>query len=183
MGKLISPVAISSLRQEELKRDEFDCGHLSLNQWLLRRALKNEAEGASRTFVVCEESADKKIVVGYYSLATGCVYHSEANNKVKRNMPDPVPMMLLGRLAVDLRWRGKGLGSGLLKDAVERTVKVATEVGIRGLFVHAINDEAKRFYKYHGFFESSVADLQLMIVLKDAQAIVEEDKKNLSIHT
>jgi len=145
--------------------EAFDCGEPVLNDWLKHRALKNEDAGASRTFVVC--LGDN--VVGYYGLATGSVMHKNASNKVKRNMPEPVPVMVLGRLAVDKNMQSMGIGRGLLKDAILRTITVAKQAGIKALLVHALSDEARKFYLQCGFIESPLDPMLLMITLKDAQ--------------
>jgi GNAT superfamily N-acetyltransferase len=142
----------------------FDCGHTSLNEWLRKRAIKNEKNGASRTFVVCNGDT----VIGYYSLAAGAVTREEASGNVRRNMPDPIPVMILGRLAVDQQWQGQQIGIGLLKDAILRTLAVAEQTGIRALLVHALSEEAKRFYLQCGFHESPVNDMTLMITLDEA---------------
>jgi predicted N-acetyltransferase YhbS len=142
----------------------FDCGEPVLNDWLRRRALQNEASGASRTYVVC---AGKR-VLGYYTLAVGAVAHAEAPGRVRRNMPDPVPVMVLGRLAVDTRVQGRHIGGGLLRDAVLRTVQAAEIAGIRAILVHAISAEAKRFYEGYGFVASPVDPLTVMIGVAEA---------------
>ena len=144
--------------------DEFDCGEPVLNDWLRKRALKNENSGASRTFVVCQDNK----VVGYYALATGSVMHQHAPSKVRRNMPEPIPVMILGRLAVSKHMQSAGLGRGLLKDAILRTLGVSKQAGIRALFVHALSDSAQKFYRQCGFVESPIDTMVLMITLKDA---------------
>lgn len=145
----------------------FDCGEPELNEWLKKRALNNQASGASRTFVVVDEQSR---VVAYYALSAGAVSSREAPGSVRRNMPDPVPVMVLGRLAVDLSCRGKRLGTALLKDAFLRTATVAENVGVRALLVHAINESAKQFYLQHGFTPSPVNPLTLMLRLSGASA-------------
>lgn len=139
----------------------FNCGEPVLDEWLRRRALQNEAAGASRTYIV--RSGAK--VAGYYSLAAGAVAREEAPGRVRRNMPDPVPVMVLGRLAVDRAFHGQGLGAGLLRDAVLRTMQAAEIAGIRALLVHAISEDAKRFYAHHGFVSSTVDPMTMMLVL------------------
>jgi predicted N-acetyltransferase YhbS len=109
-------------------------------------------------------------VVGFYTLATGAVQHAVATSKVRRNSPDPVPVVVLARLAVAKRWEGKGIGSGLLKDAFLRTLNVSEEVGIRAILVHAISDKAKAFYEHHGFKPSIVEPMTLMITLPEIVA-------------
>lgn len=139
--------------------DEFRCTEPVLAAWLKNRARRNQREGASRTFVVCEGLR----VVGYYCLAAGAVAHATAPGNVRRNMPDPVPVMVLGRLAVDTGWAGRGIGQGLLKDAILRTVRVASEAGVRALPAHALSPAAKAFYLKHGFRESPVEPLTVML--------------------
>lgn len=140
----------------------FDCGELVLNEWLKRRALANQQTGASRTFVV---TGAERRVVGYYALATGAVAHFEAIGAIRRNMPDPVPVMVLARLAVDQQSQGRKLGASLLKDAVLRCLGVAENAGVRALLVHAINDAAKDFYRHYGFAESPANPMTLMLRL------------------
>ena len=161
-AKIRAPVLISANHQ----LDAFDCGAHALNDWLKRRALKNEASGASRTHIVCHQSH----VVAYYALSIGAVQCVDAPGRIRRNMPDPIPVMVLGRLAVHLDWQKTGLGGDLLADAVKRALQVAGIAGIRGLVVHALSDEAKRFYEHFGFQSSPTDPMDLMITLKDAQA-------------
>jgi len=143
----------------------FDCGVPALDDWLRKRALANEASGASRTYVVCDAGK----VVGYYALASGGVTLSAAPGRVRRNMPDPLPVMILARLAVDRSWQGRSLGRSLLRDAVLRTVRAAEIAGIRAILVHAISEEAKRFYERYGFAASPVDPMTLMVTIADAQ--------------
>jgi GNAT superfamily N-acetyltransferase len=140
----------------------FRCGVASLDDWLQRRALGNQASGASRTYVL----ADSARVVGYYCLAAGALALNEAPGPVRRNMPDPVPVVILGRLAIDQSMQGQGLGAALLRDAVERTEAAAAILGIRGLLVHAISEEAKLFYVSFGFLESPTQPMTLILSLK-----------------
>ncbi|MBI4191722.1 MAG: GNAT family N-acetyltransferase [Betaproteobacteria bacterium] len=135
------------------------CEEPALADWLKKRALKNQREGASRTFVVCD-GAD---VIGYYALAAGAVSHVSAPRRIRRNMPDPVPVMVLGRLAVHAEWAGRGVGRGLLKDALLRTLRVAREAGIRAILCHAVSIKAKQFYLKHGFVESPIDELTVML--------------------
>src|SRR2546428_9932959 len=124
----------------------FDCGVPQLDDWLKRRSLANEESGASRTYVVYAS----RRVVGYYALATGAVAHSEVTGKVRRNMPNPIPVMVLGRLAIDRAYQGRRLGAGLLRDAIFRTLQAAEIAGIRAILVHAISEDAKQFYERSG---------------------------------
>jgi GNAT superfamily N-acetyltransferase len=142
----------------------FDSGEPVLDDWLRRRALQNEASGSSRTYVVC---ADKR-VVGYYTLANGAITHAAAPGRVKRNMPDPVPVMILGRLAVDKDFQRRGIGAGLLRDAVLRTIQAADIAGIRAILIHAISENAKRFYESHGFVSSPVDPMTVLITVAEA---------------
>ncbi len=142
----------------------FDCGEAVLNHWLQRKALTNHLSGASRVFVVTQKNSQQK-VLGCYALSAGAVAHAEASGTIRRNMPDPIPVMVLGRLAVDLSGHGHGLGSALLKDAILRTLHVAENVGIRALLVHALDDKARAFYLRYGFVDSPVSPLTLMLRL------------------
>ena len=143
----------------------FDSGVLLLDNWLKRRALDNERAHASRTYVVVARGR----VVGYHAIATGAVALSDAPGRVRRKMPDPIPVMVMGRLAVDRQYQGRGIGQGLLRDAILRTLQAAEIAGIRAILVHAISEEARRFYISHGFMESPVAPMTLMITLADAE--------------
>ncbi len=161
MGAVKSPAALcapASLSDAH-RLDAFRCSEPDLEIWLKQRARKNQLEGASRTFVVC--AGDE--VVGYYCLAAGAVMHEKAPGSIRRNMPDPIPVAILGRLAVHADWQGQGIGPGLLKDAIVRTMRLAEEMGIRALLAHALHDGAKRFYLHHGFIESPIAALTVML--------------------
>jgi GNAT superfamily N-acetyltransferase len=147
----------------------FTCGIASLDDWLVKRALANEASGASRTFVV----TDTDLVAAYYALATGSVPLMDAPGKVRRNMPDPVPVMVLARLAVDQNYQGLGLGQALLKDALLRTVHAADFAGIRAVMVHAISEEAKVFYLRAGFVESPHHAMTLFLTLQEIRATLQ----------
>jgi GNAT superfamily N-acetyltransferase len=153
---------------EKLRADHdlshFHSGEPSLDDWLRRRALQNEESGASRTYVVCAG----RHVVGYYALAVGAVAHAEALGRVRRNMPDPVPVMIVGRLAVHQNYRGKKIGRALLRDAVWRTLRAAEIAGIRAILVHAISERAREFYEERGFVPSPMDPLTLMITVAEA---------------
>lgn len=137
----------------------FNCGILALNDWLKFRAKSNHHSGASRTYVI--ESA--KRVVAFYCLSAGSINHSESPGKFRRNMPDPVPMIIMGRLAIDIEFQGRGLGAALVKDALVRTVAIAQQAGVRALMVHAKDKVAARFYQKHDFIASSHSELLLLI--------------------
>jgi len=160
MGEITAPEPITEAHLIE----SFTCGVPVLDEWLKRHALKNEVSGASRTFVVCQG----KKVIGYYALATGCIEHRDAPGKIHRNMPDPIPVMVLGRLAIDQQWQQAGLGRNLLKDALLRSLSVSKQAGIRALLVHALSQDAKRFYARNGFIESPLDSMTLMVTLQDA---------------
>ncbi|MDD4912063.1 MAG: GNAT family N-acetyltransferase [Sideroxydans sp.] len=140
----------------------FDCGEPILNDWLKRRAFANQVTGASRTFVLV---GDRNQVLGYYALAAGAIAHADAVGSVRRNMPDPIPVMVLGRLAIDLSCQGQKLGTALLRDAFLRTTSISENVGIRALLVHALNEKAKQFYLERGFQPSHANPYTLMIKL------------------
>ncbi|MEA5523329.1 GNAT family N-acetyltransferase [Limnoraphis robusta] len=159
-NRIIPPEKLNSSHQI----DNFDSGNYQLNDWLKKRALKNELEGGSRTYVVCVGN----VVIGYYCLASGAVAQTIATGRVRRNMPDPIPVMVIGRLAVDRQWQGKGIGRGLLRDAILRTLQAAEIVGIRAILVQAISLEAKQFYENCGFTVSPIEPMILMITVKDA---------------
>lgn len=149
---------------------QFQCGEPTLDDWLRRRALQNETSGASRTYVACVG----KLVVGYCALAVGAVAHLEAPGRVRRNMPDPVPVMIIGRLAVDQTVQGRSLGSALLRDGVLRTLQAAEIAGIPAILVHAISERAKRFYEKWGFIASPVDPMTLMITVAEARKALQD---------
>jgi GNAT superfamily N-acetyltransferase len=151
--------------------DEFRSGVEPLDDWLKRHAHHNEAEGGSRTFAVCVG----RRVVGYCGLAAGSVMPGAATGRVRRNMPNPVPVVLLGRLAVDYAWQGRGLGGDLLRDAVLRVLAAGQSIGVRAILVHAISAEATAFYEKHGFRPSPVDPMALMITLSDARRVLAVD--------
>ena len=142
--------------------DAFSCGEAELDDWLKRRALTNQINGASRTFVVT--GADG-VVHGYYAMAAGAVSHQLATSNIRRNMPDPVPVIVLARLAVDQKAQGQKLSPTLLRDAIKRAVAVSGDAGVRAVLVHAINERAKGFYEHYGFQASPVHPMTLMLRL------------------
>jgi len=143
----------------------FDSGNPALDGWLRQRALRNERDDASRVYVVASESR----VIAYYSLAAAAIPHAEATGRSRRNMPDPIPAMLLARLAVDFEMQGRQVGANLLRDAIRRTLGAADIAGIRVLLAHAADERARRFYEHFDFETSPSDDLHLMLVLKDAR--------------
>lgn len=144
---------------------QFDCGKPPLDEWLRQRALKNEGR-ASRCFVVC----DGVQVVGYYALAAGSVGAEETPRALRRNMPRPIPVLVLGRLAVDRRYHGKGIGPGLLKDALRRALSVAGNVGARAILVHAIDREVASFYTQYGFKPFPEGELTFFLPIEEVAA-------------
>ena len=151
----------------------FDCGVMSLNTWLERRAAANQVSGGSRTFVVCEGTK----VVGYYALASSAVAPAAAPGRFRRNMPDPVPVVVLGRLAVATSHHGQGLGRALFQDAALRVVHAADAIGIRGMVVHALSEGAKAFYLGLGLDESPLDPMTLMVTVADLRAAVDATSK------
>jgi predicted N-acetyltransferase YhbS len=148
------------------KLDLFDCTETSLNTWLKDRALANQFSGASRTFVACEEDR----VMGYYALASGAVTAATVPGKFRRNMPHPIPVVLLGRLAVDRPWHGKGIGRSLFRDAALRVSQAADIIGVRCIVVHALSNEARKFYLALGFSDCPGDPLILVVTLQDLRA-------------
>ena len=143
--------------------NSFDSGEPSLDDWLRKRAPANQASGASRTFVIGE--GDR--VAGYYALASGAVTVATVPGKFRRNMPDPIPVVLLGRLAIDRAWQGRGLGRALFRDAALRVSQAADAIGIRGIVVHALSEDARKFYLALGFSECPHEPLVLVVTLQD----------------
>ena len=166
MLNLLPPILISS----EHELNDFDSGESSLNEWLKKRALKNQASGGSRCFILC----NGKKVIGYYTLSAGAIHHDTAPKAMRRNMPDPLPVLLLGRLAIDKNYHNKGLGSALLRDAMIRAVSVASDAGVFAILVHALSEQAKRFYLSRGFVESILQPMTLIMTLKTVQSILLE---------
>lgn len=144
------------------KLDTFSREEIVLDDWLKRRAFANQVSGATRTFVVADA---EHTVLGYYAMAAGAVAHQSATRAIRHNMPDPVPVMVLARLAVDTRAQGKKLGAALLRDAVTRAVAVSQNAGVRALLVHALNDRARQFYEHYGFQASPAHPTTLMLRL------------------
>jgi Acetyltransferases len=161
-----APLRAPELLAGEHELEPFSCGEPGLDQWLKRRARANHASGASRVYVTCRGN----VVVGYYALAAGAVERDDAPGKVRRNMPAPIPVIILGRLAVDRRAQGSGLGAALLRDALLRALNASGEIGAAAVLVHALNESARTFYLRHGFAESPADPLVLTIRMKDIAA-------------
>jgi GNAT superfamily N-acetyltransferase len=147
---------------------EFDSGEPALDAWLRRRARANQASGATRTFVLCDQAR----VVAYYALASGSIAVESAPGRFRRNMPSPIPVAVLARLAVDKNWRGHGLGRALFRDSAQRVAHAADSIGIRGIVVHAISEQAKSFYMALGFDLSPLEPMTLVVTLADIRAIL-----------
>lgn len=151
----------------------FDCGTQSLSEWLRTCALKNETTGASRTFVSIDSETDR--VAGYYCLSASSLLLEDAPGSVRRNMPDPIPVILIGRLAVDQRFKGHGLGVSLLQHAVLKGLEASRIIGARAFIVDAIDDAAESFYRKFGFALMPPASKRAMyLLMKDAEATVQE---------
>lgn len=165
MGELTSKVPLSP--PEPLNDSHivagFECGEPSLDTWLARRAKGNQLSGASRTYVVCRGET----VVGYYALASGGIDLDAAPGRLRRNMPDPIPVVVLGRLAIARSEQGGGLGRALIRDALQRILLAADQVGIALILVHALSERAKRFYLSCGFSESPLDPLVLLARIRD----------------
>jgi GNAT superfamily N-acetyltransferase len=157
-GRLSAPQPLAA----DHRTEGFSCGEASLDEWLRRRALVNQTTGASRTFVVTNDQGQ---VLAYYALAAGAVSRQEPPGSIRRNMPEPIPVMVLARLAVDQRLQGRQVGGALLKDALRRAAAVAQNVGVRALLVHALNEHARQFYIHYGFVASPVNPMTLMLAL------------------
>jgi GNAT superfamily N-acetyltransferase len=147
----------------EHRLEGFDCGEPALNDWLVRRALGNQAAGTSRTWVVTRESTG--MVVAYYASSTASVMRAAAPRRMARNQPADLPAILLGRMAVDNRHQRKGLGAAMLKHFVTKAIEVSAIVGVRLVLVHAKDEQATDFYLHHGFVKSPIDPLTLMLLL------------------
>ena len=146
----------------------FGSGEPALDDWLRKRALANEQSGASRTYAITAGSR----VVGFYCLAAGSVAKQAATGHIRRNMPEPIPVMIIGRLAIDRGFQGRGLGKALLRDAVLRTLQAAAIAGMRAILLHAISENAKLFYVHCGFSESPLDPMMMMLSVAEAERIL-----------
>ena len=157
-------------RVEKLRPDhpvqDFDCGREELNRYLHRYALPNQQAGAAQTYI----GMDGEAIAGYHTLTVGSVTPEASPERMKKGLArHPIPIMLLARLAVDQRWRGQNVGKALLRDAMLRTLQAAEIAGIRALAVHAIDEEARRFYQHFDFIPSPTDPLHLFVLLKDVR--------------
>ena len=165
MGKALGlPAPIALDRRHPVA--DFDCGKAGLNEWLIRYSLQSQASGSAKTFVV----ADPKRVMGFYSLTVGQVDSLEAPERIRKGMGRyPIPVVILARMAVSLADQGKGIGRGMLQDAIRRTLLISEQAGIRALLTHPIDQEAERFYLRFGFEASPIREGQLLLLLKDVR--------------
>lgn len=162
MGKINTPKLLGPQHETA----QFCSGNETLDEWLIKRAWKNQQNGASRTFVICQ----RKQVVGYYALATGSIERTASAGNFARSMPNPIPVIILGRLAIDVDYQSQRLGAALLKDAMLRTLSISENVGIRGLLVHAISEAAKQFYLGYGFQISPTDSMTLLLSMNSIRA-------------
>ena len=149
--------------------DDFDCGKPALNDWLVRHAMQAQSSGSARTCVVVEGGR----VVGYFSLAVGQADAMEVPDRIRKGMGSyPIPVVILARLAVSLQDQGKGIGIGMLQEAIRRTIAIADQAGVRALLTHPIDEDASRFYRRFGFESSPIREQQLLLLLKDARRLL-----------
>ena len=167
---MVSMISVPQPLREHHRLTDFDSGEPSLDEWLKRRAAKNQANGSSRTYVVCEGET----VIGYYCMAAGAIGHAEAPSTMKRNRPDPVPVLVLGRLAIHKDHHQTGIGTALLNDAIQRAIQAAEIAGVTALLVHAISEQARRFYRSRGFIESPVKPMTLCLMLATVDQALRE---------
>lgn len=151
---------------------DFQCGEFSLDHWIRARAVRNEQGGASRTFVSLDLDADR--VAGYYCLSASALRGEDAAGALKRNMPNPIPVILIGRLAVDQRYTGAGLGTSLLQDAALRSLEASRLIGAWAILVRALSEDAQRFYEHFGFVLLPGSERTLYLLISDAERTVRE---------
>ena len=150
----------------EHQLEGFDCGKPALDDWLLRHARQAQGSGSAKTFVAAEGAR----VAGYFSLTVGQVDTLDAPERIRKGMGQyPVPVLILARLAVSRQDQGRGMGFGLLQDAIQRTMLIAEQAGIRAMLTHPIDEEAAKFYTRFGFIASPLREQQLLLLLKDAR--------------
>lgn len=150
----------------------FVSGEPALDQWITVRALRNERGGASRTFVSIDPKTER--VAGYYCLAASALRSEDAATALRRNMPNPIPVILIGRLAVDQRYHRLGLGASLLQDATLKSVEASRLIGARAILVHAISEPAQHFYEHFGFTLVPGSERVLYLLLQDAEQTLRE---------
>jgi len=163
---------VSQFRIEKLARshavEKFDCGEQPLNRFLTRYAFQNQQAKASQTYI----GLSSEDVIGFYTLVVGEVAYDDAPERLKKGLArHPVPIMLMARLAVSLDWQGRGVGAGLLRDAILRSLQAADIAGIRAMTVHAKDDSARAFYERYGFIQSPTDPLHLYVLIKDLRSL------------
>ncbi len=169
-------LSIPSLISYDHEVVNFDCGEPSLDHWLKTRAVKNNLSGASRCFVTCKNNE----VVGYYCLSAGAISRESVPKTMRRNMPDLLPVLVLGRLAIDKKYHNQGLGSALLRDAMIRSVNIAEDAGVFAILIHALSEQAKRFYISRGFVESPIQPMTLLMTIETIRTILVETSVEIS---
>jgi len=163
---------VSQFHIEKLARshaaEKFDCGEQPLNRFLARYAFQNQQANASQTYI----GLSGQDIIGFYTLVVGEIAYGDAPDRLKKGLArHPVPIMLLARLAVSLEWQGKGVGAGLLRDALLRSLQAADIAGIRAITVHAKDDNARAFYERYGFIQSPTDPLHLYVLTKDLKSL------------
>jgi GNAT superfamily N-acetyltransferase len=162
---LSKPLALNATHQLE----KFDCGKPTLNEWLIRHAKQAQSSGSAKTYVVTESDR----IAGYFSLTVGQIDTLEAPDRVRKGMGNyPIPVIILARLAVAVADQGRGVGIGLLQEAILRTLLIAEQAGVRALLTHPLDEEAQAFYGRFGFETSPVREKQLFLLLKDARRLL-----------
>ncbi|HJM49529.1 MAG TPA: GNAT family N-acetyltransferase [Alphaproteobacteria bacterium] len=164
----LSPVPLTAVHD----LSEFDCGNSAINTWLRKRALKNEESGATRTFVVCEKDSNR--VVAFVGLTVGGISRKEVTVKLKRNMPDSVPVAIIGRLGVDLNHSGQGIGQDMVFEGLRQAMAASVHAGMAAVLVIAKNPRAAAWYEEIGFTPLADDPLRLVIRLEDAKATFPE---------
>lgn len=164
----MTPAIVEKLRSDHIVKG-FDCGKEPLNRYLIRYALRNQLSDASQTYVAREE----KRVIGYHTLVVGEIEYDRAPERLKKGLARyPIPLMVLARLAIRVDRQGHGLGAGLLKDALLRTMRAAEIAGIRAIALHAKDDSARSFYEHFNFRPSPTDPMHLFLLLKDIKALL-----------
>jgi GNAT superfamily N-acetyltransferase len=148
--------------------DAFDCGKPALNDWLARHARQAQGSGSAKTYVILEDER----VAGYFSLTVGQIDTLEAPDRVRKGISYPIPVVILARLAVSLSDQGRGIGIGMLQDAIRRSLAIADHAAVRAILTHPIDEDAARFYLRFGFEPSPVREQQLLLLLKDARRLL-----------
>ena len=166
MNEFLRPRPITS--EDDCSR--FSCGETSLDTWIQLRAIKNEKAGASRTFITIERISGD--IAGYYCLSASSLARADASSALRMNMPEPIPVILIGRLALDQRYASLGLGASLLKDALSKGIEASRAVGARAFIVHALNDSAEAFYRRFGFGLVPESARVMYILVQDAEATI-----------